>query len=71
MLNRLYQWIIRRTVGRPVTEILRESHRTEPLVWFLVILIAGVVMGRTERPATIARIVAALIIGAALGHLFW
>ena len=70
-MGQLYERAARRILGKTVTELLRESARSDMLLWLLIFLALGVALGKGFRGAELVRILMALVIGIAIGHVFW
>ncbi len=45
MIQRLYKWLWTRIGGRPWTYIIRDNQRKYPLLWLLLFLVIGILLG--------------------------
>ena len=69
-LEKLYEMLWRKVGGRPWTEIVREEQRRSPLVFLLVFLGLGILVGRFTGKYW-WQIMLGFILGVICGHFWW
>jgi len=67
----IYEWIWRRTTGRPFTYIIRDWWVDYEPLWIIGMIALGATLGEHYGFLTVMKILAIFAVGVFFGHLFW
>jgi len=67
----IYEWIWRRTTGRPFTYIIRDWWVDYEPLWIIGMIAIGATLGEYYGWLTVMKILAIFAVGILFGHLFW
>jgi len=67
----IYEWIWRRTTGRPFTYIIRDWWVDYEPLWIIGMIALGATLGEHYGFLTVMKILAIFAVGILFGHLFW
>ena len=70
LLENLYEKLWRRVGGRPWTEIVRDEERQSPLIFMLIFLGFGILLGKLAARYW-WQILIGFLLGVICGHFWW
>lgn len=70
LLEKLYEKLWRRVGGRPWTEIVRDEQKQSPLIFLLIFLGFGVLLGKVAARYW-WQILIGFLLGLLCGHFWW
>ena len=70
MLVKLYEWVYTRVGGRPWTHIIRDEQKYQPLLFLIIFLGLGILLGKTAGKNW-WQILIGMLFGVLIGHFWW
>ena len=73
LIGEFYNWVYNRVGGKPWTEIVREDQKKSPLLYLLIFLFLGIMVGKLAGKYWwhILVVVVCFGLGILAGHFWW